>query len=519
MAELEQQIEVDSQAPVTPLLHPSNHLSAVQSKSGVSTSAEPLSSRTGAATRGQTVNRPPAWFIRWLEKLELQDPTEPWDFRRFSMSAGFSILGHLVILLILALVVVQLRSDSARTLESQLAGSEFGDELSDQPFGGLGLDSFDPAIEPAQERGEPPELETVPVELPESKTDSTQAIRPPRSELVPRSPQAGDGDGFGVARYGRGTETIQGVKVKVGNPQFTLIWDTDVDLDLHVIEPGGSEISFWNRQGEQGGELDVDDTDVTGGRGPENVNYDEGRGKGPTGVYRWYVHYYGVNSKPTKWRVRVKADGAARVFEGKFSRVDQRSPEHSLEVTHRSSPSGSGVDQASTAGWAILAPTGAPFQLLFPSEPTNPDPAVSANPLVERIWTLEHDGASFRVAEGAADGRPLGSLRDWLEQQARMEAVREGALVRLVRPVAIGRATGVELVISAEGDVADQGARSGRARAFVFGDRLVILSVTGPKSVVEGSLARDFLESLREVPASLLDTAAPAAPGAESLPR
>jgi hypothetical protein len=156
---------------------------------------------------------------------------------------------------------------------------------------------------------------------------------------------------------------------------------------------------------------------------------------------------------------------------------------------------------------------------LFPSEPTNPDPAVSANPLVERIWTLEHDGASFRVAEGAADGRPLGSLRDWLEQQARMEAVREGALVRLVRPVAIGRATGVELVISAEGDVADQGARSGRARAFVFGDRLVILSVTGPKSVVEGSLARDFLESLREVPASLLDTAAPAAPGAESLPR
>jgi len=44
----------------------------------------------------------------------------------------------------------------------------------------------------------------------------------------------------------------------VGDPQFTLLWDTKADIDLHVIEPGGKEI-FWNDpKGKFGGELDVD---------------------------------------------------------------------------------------------------------------------------------------------------------------------------------------------------------------------------------------------------------------------
>ncbi len=47
-----------------------------------------------------------------------------------------------------------------------------------------------------------------------------------------------------------------------------MIWDTDADLDLHVIEPGGKEIYWEDPKGEQGGELDVDNTK---GLGPENI--------------------------------------------------------------------------------------------------------------------------------------------------------------------------------------------------------------------------------------------------------
>ena len=80
---------------------------------------------------------------------------------------------------------------------------------------------------------------------------------------------AGNGDGFGLARFGSGGELIRGVAVKVGDPQFTLIWDTKgVDIDLHVIEPRGDRIYFGHRNGKQGGELDVDNT---WGYGPENI--------------------------------------------------------------------------------------------------------------------------------------------------------------------------------------------------------------------------------------------------------
>ena len=112
------------------------------------------------------------------------------------------------------------------------------------------------------------------------------------------NPGAGDGDGFGLARFGEGGELIRGVAVKVGDPQFTLIWNTDgVDLDLHVLEPGGKEIYWEEPKGKQGGELDVDNTK---GFGPENIYWlveSEGpgsekvKGPGPPGTYKWFVVY------------------------------------------------------------------------------------------------------------------------------------------------------------------------------------------------------------------------------------
>jgi hypothetical protein len=144
------------------------------------------------------------------------------------------------------------------------------------------------------------------------------------------------GGGFGTPRFGSGRERINGVSVKVGDPQFTLMWNTEgVDIDLHVIEPRGDEIFFAHPNGKQGGELDVDNTWAYG---PENiywlVNLDgsgptkskasartKAKGPGPPGAYKWYVVYYDVDEDldeipPTYWQVRVKHDGEVHVFDG-----------------------------------------------------------------------------------------------------------------------------------------------------------------------------------------------------------
>jgi hypothetical protein len=155
------------------------------------------------------------------------------------------------------------------------------------------------------------------------------------------NPGAGDGDGFGLARFGDGGELIRGVKVKVGDPQFTLIWNNDADLDLHVIEPGGKEIYWEDPNGNQGGELDVDNTK---GFGPENIYWlvdaegpgsEKVKGPGPPGVYRWFVVYWGGFGgipKPTHWKVRIKHQGRVTVVDGKFHALNERSKIHTLRV-------------------------------------------------------------------------------------------------------------------------------------------------------------------------------------------
>ncbi|MDB5352836.1 MAG: hypothetical protein JWN86_4083 [Planctomycetota bacterium] len=123
-------------------------------------------------------------------------------------------------------------------------------------------------------------------------------------------------------------EKFNDVQVKVGSPQFTLVWDSRADLDLHVIEPGGAEIFWEKRKGSKGGELDVDDVD---GFGPENVFWNGG----PDGSYRWFVHYYGGLgglAVPTRWKLRIKQDGKVHVVEGNFDKVGEKSAVGTVRV-------------------------------------------------------------------------------------------------------------------------------------------------------------------------------------------
>jgi hypothetical protein len=250
-----------------------------------------------------------------------------------------SIALHAVLLLILALWVLTPRAKPDKVIDTSLAGSPLGSELSDQLTGGLGMD--EPLAMPQADNAQPLETPTITALPPDKVQLDPSAIKP--SAPTPPSGasntggvaltgtgQAGKGDGFGVARFGSGGENINGVDVKVGDPQFTLIWNTRADLDLHVLEPGGAHIYWEYRNGNQGGELDVDDVD---GFGPENVYWVQGQG--PPGEYKWYVHYYGGlggSSVPTQWKVRLKHNGEVKLFKGELRYIGQRTDTRTFKV-------------------------------------------------------------------------------------------------------------------------------------------------------------------------------------------
>ena len=252
-----------------------------------------------------------------------------------------SITLHAILLLLPAFWFFSPSLNPPKIIDTRLAGSEFGDESGTSLTGGLGMDTplampeiaNAPRLEEVAPTLTSPALSDVNVELSNRATPPEGAANGGGQNLT-NPGQGGSGDGFGVARFGHGGERINGVDVKVGDPQFTLIWDTRADLDLHVLEPGGSHIYWEERNGKQGAELDVDDVD---GFGPENVYWggEMGKGNGPPGEYKWYVHYYGGlggNPVPTRWKMRLKHDGKVTVFEGKLRSINERSRVYSFVV-------------------------------------------------------------------------------------------------------------------------------------------------------------------------------------------
>ncbi len=84
------------------------------------------------------------------------------------------------------------------------------------------------------------------------------------------------------------TETCPATTVPsgTGDVQVTLRWGGGVDLDLHVIDPAGSEINYSTRTSPSGGQLD---TDAQSGcvSCVENIFWPTGGA--PTGEYQVFV--------------------------------------------------------------------------------------------------------------------------------------------------------------------------------------------------------------------------------------
>lgn len=75
-----------------------------------------------------------------------------------------------------------------------------------------------------------------------------------------------------------------------GNLQITLGWNTPADIDLYVVDPSGTEISYMQTQSPTGGFLDRDARGAcTNGDVVENVYWN---GQPPAGHYIIRVNYY-----------------------------------------------------------------------------------------------------------------------------------------------------------------------------------------------------------------------------------
>ncbi len=96
-----------------------------------------------------------------------------------------------------------------------------------------------------------------------------------------------------------------------GDVQVTLRWDAPVDLDLHVTDPYGEEISFLHIRSNSGGFLDVDANSNCGSMMAypvENVFWQYGGA--PTGQYQVSVVYFtNCNySGPINYEITIKQD-------------------------------------------------------------------------------------------------------------------------------------------------------------------------------------------------------------------
>lgn len=111
------------------------------------------------------------------------------------------------------------------------------------------------------------------------------------------------------------------------NAQITIRLDWskhsgNTDIDLHVVDPYGEEIAYYNMRSASGGYLDRDDRV---GPGPEHIRWSSA----PAGTYKIYVHYYpnGAEDRSvTSYTVTVTANGVTYLPKSGSIAYDQKVP-------------------------------------------------------------------------------------------------------------------------------------------------------------------------------------------------
>jgi hypothetical protein len=100
------------------------------------------------------------------------------------------------------------------------------------------------------------------------------------------------------------------VNLGSGDVQVTLLWTSGDDVDLHVVDPTGFELSYVTAraptQSPSGGQLDHDDTAGCGSAPTTHVeNIFWPRGGAPSGTYQAYVQTYSSCGQPASFELRI----------------------------------------------------------------------------------------------------------------------------------------------------------------------------------------------------------------------
>ncbi len=114
-----------------------------------------------------------------------------------------------------------------------------------------------------------------------------------------------------------------------GDLQFALNWDTETDVDLHVIDPSGEAIFWGNPIGASGGTLDLDSNAGCAIDGVQNENAIWAADEAPSGSYRVGVNLWSAcgSTSQTSWRLTILERGEpVGTFEGFFS-PEEANPE------------------------------------------------------------------------------------------------------------------------------------------------------------------------------------------------
>lgn len=119
-------------------------------------------------------------------------------------------------------------------------------------------------------------------------------------------------DANGVGPYFE--QTLRVIRAGVGDFQASVAWTGASDVDLHVFDPLGEHVFYGNRNGVNGGRLDIDSNAACtiDNTNVENIFWP--LNTAPAGQYRVELHYYDDCEVPrSDWVVTVLLKGQAPV--------------------------------------------------------------------------------------------------------------------------------------------------------------------------------------------------------------
>jgi uncharacterized protein YfaP (DUF2135 family) len=133
------------------------------------------------------------------------------------------------------------------------------------------------------------------------------------------------GDGGNLGAYA--AQSVRFLRVGTGDIQISVAWSDTSDVDLHVIDPNGEEISFSHRTSASGGTLDLDGNAACARNTVQGVNTFVSNenvvwatGSAPAGEYRVILDYWSpCGNASTDYVVTVQRTGSnPQIFTGTF---------------------------------------------------------------------------------------------------------------------------------------------------------------------------------------------------------